>query len=337
LEARPPQLFYTPTSFYLGLADRDFWAMGLKSRWRPFYDACGLASRFAVTSGYEYGEISRTNVTYDLENLVPPVEFTQPDTNTNIFFVGLQQDWSREVNTYIRYRFIDNQWPMLGVTHREQLSLDAAINSNQPEHEDRIEIGGYWNPAANFLMNASFWIQNSSHHSEYVNFDQDNYPVVVSAWYAPDPCWSFTAGLATFSDWINQDVTLGREDGIDAGELTAWTAPWSYQGRANVLNLGATYLASPQVRLVGGFEFVRGWNYFDEPPAPPTANPDYGDLPTYSDVRVSTYRLTAGIDYELSRTFNTFFRYNMYDYDDIAMAWNAGTLHMFLGGVSAIF
>ena len=108
------ELFYTPTSFYLGLADRDFWAMGLKSRWRPFYDACGLASRFAVTSGYEYSEISRTNVTYDLENLTPPVEFTQPDTNTNMFFVGLQQDWSREVNTYIRYRLIDNQWPMWG-------------------------------------------------------------------------------------------------------------------------------------------------------------------------------------------------------------------------------
>ena len=230
LEARTPQLFYTPTSFYLGLADRDFWAMGLKSRWRPFYDACGLANCFAVTSGYEYSEISRTNVTYDLENLTPPVEFTQPDTNTNMFFVGLQQDWSREVNTYIRYRLIDNQWPMLGVTHREQLSLDAAINSNQPENENRIEIGGYWTPATNFLMNASFWIQNSSHHSEYVNFDQDNYPVVVSAGYAPNPCWSFTAGLATFSDWINQDVTLGRENGLDAGELTAWTSPWSYQG-----------------------------------------------------------------------------------------------------------
>ena len=68
-----------------------------------------------------------------------------------------------------------------------------------------------------------------------------------------------------------------------------------------------------------------------------SANPDYADLPTYSDVRVSTYRLIAGIDYELTQTFNTFFRYNLYDYDDVAMAWNAGTLHMILGGVKAVF
>lgn len=332
----PPQDFYNPTSTYLGLVDRTFVRAGIKSRYRPFVDSPGLARRLAFTSGYEYAETSRNNVTYDLEDLDPPIMFTQPTTVTNSFFVGLQQDWTWTMRSFLRYRMIENNWPLVGITHREQASLDAAINSNQPEHLDRIELGGTWTPTDNFMANASFWIENAYNHSNVVNFDEDNYPIVLSAWYAPDPCWSFSGGFATFSNWIDQDVTFGREDGGSPGELAAWTSPWNYRGRADVLNLGTTYSVSPRVRLTAGFEHARTGNWFNTPPAPAGAIP-YTDLPGYSQVRVTTYRVLAGLDYELTQNCNTFLRYNYYDFDDKAMAFNAGEAHMFLGGFSGVY
>ena len=104
-----------------------------------------------------------------------------------------------------------------------------------------------------------------------------------------------------------------------------------------MLNLGANYCVSSRMALTGGVEFVRSWNYFQDPPAPATAVPGYSDLPGYSEVRVNTYRLTAGVDYELSAYINSYLRYNYYDYDDEAMSYNSGQAHMFLGGLSAVF
>ena len=337
LEAATPQTIYTPDSLYLGLVDRTTWATGVKGRWRPFHDSYGLARRLAVTGGYELSEIQRQNVTYDLPNLVP---FTQPTTVTNMAFVGLQQHWSSALSSYIRYRMTHNSWPMVGVTHRSQLSLDAAINSNLPEHEDRVEIGGNWSPADNFMLNASFWIRSSYHHSDFVNFDEDDYPLVVSAWYAADDQWSFSAGYASFSNWVDQDITLGREDGSSGSELPAFTSLWSYGGRADVLTLGANYACSRNVTLTGGFEYVRSSNLFAAPPTSPEAtvagNP-YTDFPGYSAVRVNTYRLMAGIDLALSERLGFFGRYNYYDYDDAAMTYNAGTAHMLLAGLNGVY
>lgn len=334
LENQPPQTIYNPDSYYLGLADRDTSAVGIKGRWQPYCDIDYAPSWLYFTGGYEYRTIRRDNVTYVLDNL--PI-FTQPDSNTHTFFVGLEQDWSAEWNTFLRYRMLDTDFPLVGVTHRAQLSLDAAINTNQPEHEDRIEIGGNWSPSQNLLLNAQFWIQNSYNHSDYVNFDEDNYPIILSGWYAPTNRWSMSAGVATFSNWIDQDVTLGREDGVGAGELTAWTTQWSYAGRADVLNLGTTYLWTDRLQLIGGFEYVRGYNRFATPAAPPTATSDYSDIPTYSAVRVNTYRFTAGVDYALTGMSTCFFRYNYFDYNDVGTPQFAGTAHMFLGGLSAVY
>lgn len=344
----PPQTFYPSRdpgldhNPYISLVDRETYSMGVKGRWRPFYDDCGTLRRLAVTGGYDYTRLDRDQVDYFVR-AIAPTTFLQPSTTTNTFFVGLQQDWSYQFNSYIRYKMIDSDYPLVGVTPRQTLNLDAAVNSNLPEHEDRIEIGGTWTPIDNFMLTGSFWIQNTYNHSDLVNFDEDSYPVVLSAWYAPTTQWSFSAGVATFSNWINQDITLGREDGLDnmgnpaPAELPAWTSNWSYTGRSDVLNLGATYVYSPQITFTGGFEFVRSYNYFDAPPAPPTAMPDYSDLPGYSEVRVNTYRIQAGVDYMLSNNLNTYLRYNYFDYDDMAQFYNAGTAHMLLGGFSGVY
>jgi hypothetical protein len=39
----------------------------------------------------------------------------------------------------------------------------------------------------------------------------------------------------------------------------------------------------------------------------------------------------------LRRYVNTYFRYNYYDYDDAYAAYNSGTAHMFLTGLSGTF
>jgi len=343
----PPQSIYAPdVLYYQNLVDRDYLAAGVKGRWRPFHDYCDVRSGLSLTGGYEYSQLERDNVTYRLRFMTPVELFTQPTTHTHMGFVGVQQEWGRTLSSYVRYRLIEREWPLVGVTHRAQIGLDQAINSNQPEHEDRIELGGTWTPLDNLMVNASFWLINSYNRSEFVNFDEDSYPIVISAWYGLNDQWSFTGGFATFSNWITQDITLGREDGLTTNEARAWTSPWDYAGRADVFNLGASYAVTCDLTLVGGIEYVRSRNVFADPGTPPAENQatnppiaalPYSDLPGYSAVRVNTMRLTAGVDYELSRSMNTFFRYNYFDFDDRAMPYNAGTAHMFLGGLSGVF
>ncbi|MCU0961206.1 MAG: hypothetical protein MUF48_13985, partial [Pirellulaceae bacterium] len=312
LEPRPPQQMYTPADNYLGLADRHWTAVGIKNRWRPFYDSYGVAKGFAVVGGYEWAQIERKNVTYNLDNLVP---FTQPTTVSNMVFVGVQEDWSSALSSFLRYRFTANSWPIVGVTERHQLSLDAAINSNQPEYVGQVELGGTWNVADDFMLTGTFWIENSYNHSEYVNFSETAYPYVLSAWYTPHQQWSFVAGYANLTNWITQDITLGREDGVGAtpGELIAFTAPWNFTGRSDVINLAASFAATERLSLMTQAEYVRAENFFLVPPSPPTANPPYTDLPGYSAVVNDIYRITAGVDYLIRPRINAFVRYNIYD------------------------
>lgn len=339
----PPQTFHVTRDGgldhnpYISLVDRQTYSLGLKGRWRPFRDYCGTIQTVAVTGGYDYSYLQRGNQVDYFVRAIDPVTFMQPSTINNTFFVGLQQDWNNQLRSFIRYKMIDSDYPLVGVTPRQTLSLDAAINSNLPERQDRVEFGGTWNPADNFLLTGSVWLQNTYNHSALVNFDEDSYPMMLSAWYAANEQWSFSAGAATFSNWISQDITLGREDGIGRDELAAFTSNWRYTGRSDVFNLGTTYMHSPDLTFTGGLEYVRGANFFAAPPSPATAMPDYSDLPGYSQVRVNTYRATAGIDYRLSSNMNSYFRYNYFDYDDKSTPYNAGTAHMFLGGVSGVY
>jgi hypothetical protein len=325
VESVPPGTFVRPESPGFALVDRMYLAAGAKGRWRPFYDTCGWTSRLAVTGGYEYREIDRQNVTYNLFEI--DQTFTQQDTQTNMFFVGLEQDITSSLSSYLRYRMTDTRYPLVGVTRGTE-DRQAAINSNLPEHEDRIEIGGNWNPSDNFLMNASFWIQNSYNHSNgYVNFDEDNYPLVLSAFYMPTDRLSLTGGYATFSNWIDQDITLSTDE--------PFTNNWNYTGRADVFNLGATYAWTCRLRLLGGLEYVRSRNFFDDPPS--RDGTPYDPLAEYSAVRVNTWRLSGGVDYQMAGNFNWFGRYNYYDFDDVTSSYNAGTAHMFLAGVSGVY
>lgn len=350
----PPQDMYTDASRsdYDSLVDRFYSAAGITSRWRPFANNYGLINKWAVVSGYEYSRLNRDNADYGLN--YQPVVFTQPDSTTNMFFTGVEQVWTEQFNSYVRYRWIDTDYPLVGVREwmEANAGVDPAINSNQPEHIDRIELGGTYTPYNNLMLSASIWLQNSYNTTEYVRFDEDSYPIVLTAWYAPTDRSSWTVGYANLTNWINQDITLGIEDGSTDLELPTYTTAWRYGGRADVFNIGNSYAVTSNFRLINGFEYVRGENYFSpfaDPPdnriptipanLPPQIVPaiPYTDLPAYSAIETNIYRFTTGFDYQLRRYVNTYFRYNYYDYDDAYAVYNNGTAHAFLAGLSGTF
>jgi len=354
--------------------DRQFNSYGVTSRWRPFWDDSNRVRRgMALIGGYEYSQIIRQNASYSVDVLnptaVPPLQasdmvpftFVQPDSNTNKFFLGVTEDWSRAFSTKLKYTFIDTRYPLFGVTSGAVAGGDfqpndqAAINSALPTHVDRVELCGTWQPEDYFMLTATVYLEQSTHRSEFARFDQNDYPWVLSAWYAPTRKWSFSAGYAQFSSFIDQDITLGsqgRYGSFGSPHVNEWeetpsfTAPWRFAGRSDVVNLGTVYALSRRVSLTGGFEFVRGLNAVATPPSPtndqfpggvPFTPTPYTELSDAMRVEVNTYRVWTGVDYWLRDGITMYVRYNYYDYRDATQGFNSGTSNAFLGGMSAIF
>jgi hypothetical protein len=238
-------------------------------------------------------------------------------------------------------RVYDN--PLFGVRESDENFPDSTeffANTNQPEHVDLIELGGTWAPSYNFLLSAMIGIENRHHSSEYANFDEDNYPLVLSAWYAPTSRWSLSGGYAYFSNFVDQDITIGiREEGATAGfgpnarDVGAFRTPFSYIGRSQVVNLGTRYALTECLSVRGGVEWLRGTNGFAAPEV--YATDDWTQLPSFSDVIVETTRLSAGFDYLISRRISCYFRYVYFDYNDKTAEFNSGTSNGVLAGVSA--
>jgi len=356
---------------------RQFNAYGATSRWRPFWDERGtLRGGLSLIGGYEFSQIIRQNTEHDLSvlnpNAVPPItadsmidiEHTQPDSNTHKFFAGTIHDWTRAFRTNWKYTFIDTHVPLFGITTGEKnpAAEDFAApgvgvhNSSVPTHVDRFEIGATWQPIDTFLLNGTVYLEQSTHRDDFARFNQDSYPWVVSAWYAPTCKLSLNGGYAQFSSFIDQDITLGSQGrygsfpGPHASEweeTPSFTAPWRFMGRSDVVNLGGVYAWTERLSLNGGLEYVRGLNRVATPPSPTNdAYPDgrgsftptpYTEIAQASRVEVNTYRLSAGVDYWLRDGITVYFRYNFYDYLDETAAFNTGEAHMFLGGLTAMF
>jgi hypothetical protein len=319
--------------------DREITTAGVRARWYPLrrrYSSRGLS----LTGAYEYEEIRRANVTYFLNDRLADIasmtSFTQPTTINNVFHAGLQERWSETLDTFIRYKMLVTRNPLFGFRENQEGDvLDEAINTNQPEHEDLVELGGTWTPAYNFLLSASIGIDNHHHSSPYAYFDEDSYPFVITAWYAPTTRWSLSAGYANFSNFIFQDITIGTDHPIHGGGVElADTTLWDYRSTADVVNLGASYAATERLRLSGSVEYVRGQDIFTDPSIPGVLDLQY--LSAASDVLVETWRLALGIDYWLARGVSCYFHYNYFDYGDKSVDYNSGTGNMFLGGLTAV-
>ncbi|MAT68320.1 MAG: hypothetical protein CMJ58_02235 [Planctomycetaceae bacterium] len=304
---------------------------GFKGNWDPSrnqrtgYGDFGFRDGTTVAAGYEYYQLERDFARYETANSV----FEQPDTVTHQIMLGPTTRWSRELRSFVRYkvRFIDT--PLIGVSEYSEDDVDVtgAFNSNLPEQQHVVDIGGSWTPAGNFMATAQFSLANSWHYSEYANFSENNYPINCSIWYAPTPRLSFTGAYAFYSNWIDQDITLGANRG-DPTETE--TSTWSYGGRNNLLSLNSSYAWRRNIQFVGGYEWNRGSNVFAVPAS--TAGADWSQLPFLSDVRVQTQRWTAGIDWQPRLLANLYLRYVNFDYDDLSAGLTSGTANMFLAG-----
>lgn len=310
---------------------------GVKGTWHPFgsprscYTSYGFRNGTSLVAGYEYYQLERDFAVYDTTP-VPPGAFAQPDTITHQIQFGPSTRWSRSLQTYTRYkaRFIDV--PLIGVSEysEDDPDIQGTFNSSLPEQVHSVEIGGTWTPASNFMTSVQFTVENSWHRSEFANFTEDNYPVVCTVWYAPTQRLSLTGGYSYFSNWIDQDITLGANRG-DPNETE--TTRWDYAGENHLVSLNATYAWTECVQLVGGYEWNRGSNVFSLPPSPVGA--DWSLLPFLSDVVVETQRLTAGVDWQPYCKTDVYFRYILFDYDDLSAGRDSGISHMVLAGAAA--
>lgn len=303
---------------------------GLKGSWQPFGDRgprhsnYGLWDGTSLASGYEYYLLERDFATYNTA-LGP---FTEPDTKSHQIEFGPSTRWSRSLDTYVRYkiRFIED--PLIGV--RE---FNGRFNSNQPEQVHLTEVGWTWTPATNFMTTTQVSFINSWHDSEYADFSEDNYPMVFTMWYAPTQRLNLTSGYAYYSNWIDQDITLGfTTPDVPVPPVRTETTQWSYSGENHLVNFGANYALTERVQLVGGYEWNRGTNVFNVPPS--IAGADWSLLPFLADVIVETQRVTAGVDWQPYRDTNVYLRYVYFDYDDLSEGLYTGTAHMALAGVT---
>ncbi len=193
---------------------------GLKGSWQPYGDRGMRCSNYGIwdgtslAAGYEYYQLERAYATYETTP-IPPGPFTQPDTITHQVEFGPSTHWSRSLDTFVRYKvqFIDN--PLVGVSQysEEDPTIPGTFNSSLPERVNNVELGGTWTPASNFLTTAQFTIMNSSNRSDFANFSENDYPMVFTVWYAPTSRLSLTGGYAYYSNWIDQDITLGTYRG----------------------------------------------------------------------------------------------------------------------------
>jgi hypothetical protein len=305
--------------------------MGLKGNWRPFD---GDWSGFLLAGGYEYYILARDFAIY--EGSARLGTFSQPDTKSHMIEFGPSMQWSPQWKTYARYKGYFFEDPLIGV--REST---GRFNTNQPEQDHRIELGGTWTPTYNFMASAQFSLNNSWNQSVYpssglaptvpINFSEDSYPVYCTAWYAPTDRLSLTGGYGYFSNWIDQDITIGfRTSPIE-------TTRWRYAGENHLASINAHYAWTPTVQFTGGYEWDRGTNTFIVPPSTAGANWDLGPgLASYSAVIVKTQRITAGVDWLPYANTTAYIRYVYFDFDDTTQDFNSGTAHMLLGGIAVL-
>jgi hypothetical protein len=287
---------------------------GFDAGWRPFYDEYSLRSRLRFNGGYEYRELERENAIFVEQAITGDNSISK----TNMVYFRTGMNWWPTLESYVRYRvsFIDD--PLYAVPIR-----NTTTNTSLPTQVHGVQIGNTWTPSPRFFLHGMLGFNNSWHSSNVADFEEDNYDLVFSAWYAPTIRWSISGGLGFYSNWIDQDITLGSKS-------SPLTLPWEYGGRSDVINFGTTYAWTERTTLSSALDFVRGRNAFD--PLVP-----WPDLWSYSDVNVETTRFTMGVDYELTAQSSLYFRYQLFDYDDKAELLDSGTAEMYLFGINAYY
>ena len=247
------------------------WWAGLDGQWFPFRDSPTFWQGMSLRANYEYHQIDYQYATYPTDvtsgyvvaptvtnSVVTNPYFTQPTTYINKFELAQRMRWTTGVNSFARYRFTVTQNPMYGMT-----PLSGVLNTNTPTSEQFIEVGGSWAPRPNLLFSAQGSVQTMWLYSKYTNGAATNYPLTFTAWYAPTPKWSLSAGYNYYSSWINQDITMGYR-GLDEPP-PAESLRMGFKGQTSVVNVGGRYAYSEKLSLNAGIFFTDGLNVFTVP------------------------------------------------------------------------
>jgi hypothetical protein len=318
---------------------------GAKGVWRPGGRGYGLGG-LAIAGGYEYCDLDRKFAVYDLDT---GGIIDESHTITNSFQVGPDMRWSACFDTFLHYKYQNADQPLLGVQEPNGLT-----NTLLPQQDHIVEIGFNWVPSDWFIFNACVGIERGDTHGLFgdstrpINFDEENYPMSFSAWYAATNRLSFSAGYAVYSNFVAQDISVADQSTFTTGSTSAApvsTARWNYGGQAHVITFGARYCATERVRLSGEFEWVRGKDLINNSAitlATASTNPvvpgaTITDLGSYSEVLNQTTRVRLGVDWSISPRVVNFYRYELYDFLDKAPGYQTGTAQGILGGLSAIF
>lgn len=277
-----------------------------------------------MTLGAEQGLLERDNAQYIIQDLdnPPGLVVDQKRTVYSQLRAGTALRWSPALETYVRYKLRVTEDPLFAVNR-----YYGYTNTNLPERENLVEVGGTWTPTMNFLASVSIGLRNRANHSEVAEFVEENFPMTFTLWYAPTSKWSLSAGYGFYSNWIDQDITFPSDTpDVAIGD----TRRFSYGGRGRVLSVGAAYVCTRQWTFSAGTQFV--WTHDAMNPLEP-----WPDLAGYSDVIVNRTRVTGGVDWSPRDRVSLYFRYVWEDYDDASAIFNSGRAHMLLTGLSGTY
>ncbi|MCC6123637.1 MAG: hypothetical protein IT426_01610 [Pirellulales bacterium] len=317
---------------------------GLKGVWRPWgggYSRNGVA----IVGGYEYCNLAREYSVFPLytggSSTVPTGYIDESKTVTHSFQIG--PDWriSERCDTFLRYKYQNADQPLVGVH-----PFSGAVNTLLPEKDNLVEVGFNWVPSDWLVFNATLGYENGEHHQAYgpnqfqkINYSEENYPISFNLWYAATDRFSLSAGYAIFSNFIDQDISTAdqlRYPG-QANSAAPVTGRWNYGGRAQVITLGSQYTATNCLIFTGQIEWVRGNDAVSGSSMTFPGNVVVTDLGTYSAVVNETTRLTVGMDWKITPRIVNYYRYELYDFNDISPGYQTGTAQGILGGLSAYF
>jgi hypothetical protein len=304
--------------------------LGWNGRWKPFRRSADWRRGLTCYGRYEYRLLERGDAQFEgATGVGSTLVFDQSQSQRHSLQAGLSQRWATTLDTFLRYRIWHESDPLYGV--RE---TNALTNTGLPELAQRIEIGGTWSPWDALIASCSLGLESRLNDSRVADFDEWDYPLTCTLWYAATPALSFSTGYGYHMSRIHQVIALG-DDFDDGGYHAPATEIWGYRARAHVLSTGCVWRSTPRLSWRGGVQFIRGINGIDSTEFPPRHLwPGIADL-----VRTdrTSLRVTAGCDYVIRRNTTGYVRYNFLDYDDAVFGYNSGTAHLLLAGLSASY
>jgi predicted porin len=338
-----PQALQQPIDYHKSTA-------GMRGTWRPWgcgYDQGGLA----ITGSYEYCDLDRTNAIYAIDPVIVPTPnplyLDESHTITDSFQIGPDYRWSSCFDTYLHYKFQYANQPLIGANRANQtasstvpayptpIALDV-FDTLLPQYDHIVELGFNWFPCDWFIFNACLGLERGDNHTQYANFDEENYPMTVNFWYAVSDRWSLSAGYSVYSNFVGQDISLADQTPYtgSASALPPVTSKWNYGGQAHVVTVGSRYALTERMTLTGQFEWVRGNDLIYDSYSPATGQPGLG---TYSQVLNETTRVSLGADWKVRPRMVVYTRYELYNFNDVEPGYQTGLAQGILGGFSALF